>query len=358
MKPMKVLRAVPRKREFAAKVLQHVGVLAALECATAVWNPALTVLTYHRIADPETNAFYDPVISATPDLFRTQMHWLGKHTCIISLADLIERAQKGRLWHEPTVLVTFDDGYRDNFEVAVPILAEYGVPATFFIPTAFLEQPQLPWWDYVAYVIKQTKVPRFTLERNRDGRVAPLEINVKAMSRTTAIMTIIRAFLDQTVDDEHRFLEQLLARAEVTVDTESLGRSLFMSWDQARQLSALGTGFTIGSHAHSHRNLGQLDDDSQRFELTESKQILETRIGHEVKALAYPYGWLGTYTKNTKATAAEAGYHFAFTSRKGVSQAGAFDPLEISRLGVGSGDAIVLLRARMNLHAAFGNSVL
>ena len=256
-------------------------------------------------------------------------------------------------------MLTFDDGYRDNFDVAVPILRERNVPATFFIPTAFLESPRLPWWDHVAYVIKQTQMRRLTLERNPGGSGAPpLVIDLETMPRTVAIMTIIRAFLDDTIADERWFLDQLSERAEVDVDHEGLGRALFMTWDQVRQLADSGAGLTVGSHAHSHHKLAGLDDESQRNELAGSKRILEARLGREVTALAYPYGWPGTYTASTKALAAEAGYRLAFTSREGVNRPGTLDPYEISRLGVGSGDSAALLRARTALHAAFGASFL
>ncbi len=358
MRPTKIWRAVPNKREFAAKTLGRLGLLHVLELAAATWKPGLTVLTYHRIAEPETNWFYDPVISATSDSFRTQIEWLYNHTRILSFEEFTDRVEHGSLGREPEVLITFDDGYRDNFDVAVPILVERNVPATFFIPTAFLETPHLPWWDQVAYVIKQTSVRQLALERNLGEKASQLEIDLETMSRTTAITTIIRALLDDTVHDERRFLDQLAARADVAVDAESLSRSLFMSWDQVRRLADSGAGFTIGSHSHSHPNLARLDDDSQRRELTESKQILETRIGYEVRAFAYPYGWPGTYTRATKAIVAEAGYCLAFASRDGITRTKSFDPLEIKRFGVGSGDSAVLLRARFALHAAFGGSFL
>ncbi len=358
MKLTKILGAVPNKREFAAKILGHFGILRLLERIAARSHPGLTVLTYHRIADPATDPFYDPVISATPDWFRAQINWLSEHIPILTLEALIDRVQNNSLWQEPTVLITFDDGYRDNFDVALPILAERNVPATFFIPTGFLETPQLPWWDRVAYIIKRTQVCRLTLERSLDGKAPRLEIDLETMPRSMAIMSIIRALLDDTVDDEHRFLDELASRAEVNVDPESLGRSLFMSWDQVRQLPGSGARHTIGSHSHTHPNLARLDEDSQRRELTVSKQILETRAGCEIKAVAYPYGWTGTYTGITKTIASEAGYRLAFASREGTNRASTFDLWEISRLGVGSGDSAILLRARMALHAACGRSAL
>ena len=147
-----------------------------------------------------------------------------------------------------------------------------------------------------------------------------------------------------TITDERWFLEQLGERTDVNVDCESLGRALFMTWEQVRTLADSNTGLTVGSHSHGHHDLARLDDDSQRNELAGSKQILEAHLGREVRALAYPYGWPGTYTTLTKRLAKQTGYHLAFASREGVNRLGTLDPLEAKRLGVGSGDSPALLR--------------
>ena len=346
------------KREFLARVFGKLGLLGLLERVVSAKRPGLIVLTYHRIAEPGADGFYDPVISATPESFRAQIAWLRRQVRVLSLPELIAMRESGSPWREPVALVTFDDGYRDNFEVAVPILREQNVPATFFLPTAFLESPRLPWWDQVAYVIKQTHQRRLVLERSPDHSQPSLSIDLEAMSRSLAIMAIIRAFLDHTIADEPWFLEQLSARAEVAVDGESLACELFTSWDQVRQLVGSGSTLTIGSHGHSHQKLAGLDEASQRHELTESKRILESRLGREITALAYPYGWPGAYNERTKTLTAEAGYRLAFASIEGVNRPDALDPYDIRRLGVGTGDSPVLLRARAALYNVFGRSFL
>jgi peptidoglycan/xylan/chitin deacetylase (PgdA/CDA1 family) len=355
---MKILRGIPNKREFLARGFGRLGLLGLLERMSAAARPGLVVLTYHRIAEPGADPFYDPVISATPEMFRAQVAWLGRRVRVRTLDELLAMLESGSPWREPAALITFDDGYRDNFEVAAPILRELGVPATFFLPTAFLESPRLPWWDRVACAIKQARVRTFQLDRSPDGAAPPLVIDLEQMSRSTAIMTIIRAFLDDTIADERWFLDQLFARAGVDMDGESLARTLFASWDLVRRVVGADRALTIGSHGHSHERLAGLDEDSQRRELTESRRILETRLGGEVAALAYPYGWPGSYTARTKALAAEAGYRLAFASLEGVNRPGSLDAFEIRRLGVGSGDSPALLRARTALHAAFGKSFL
>ena len=98
-------------------------------------------------------------------------------------------------------------------------------------------------------------------------------------------MAIIGAILGERVRDVPWFLEELTDAAEVAVDTERLGRELFMSWDDARALGDSGGCFAIGSHAHSHLDLAKLDALAQRRELVVSKEILERRLGREVMAL-------------------------------------------------------------------------
>ena len=92
---------------------------------------------------------------------------------MITLNELIDQVEGGLPWCEPVMLLTFDDGYRDNFDLAAPILRDRNVPATFFVPSGFLESPRLPWWDHIAYVIKQTNVRGSSLDRSPTGGQPP-----------------------------------------------------------------------------------------------------------------------------------------------------------------------------------------
>jgi peptidoglycan/xylan/chitin deacetylase (PgdA/CDA1 family) len=173
--------------------------------------------------------------------------------------------------------------------------------------------------------------------------------------RSAAIASVVRACLDHKIDDDPEFRAHLEERAGVAVEDAALGRGLFMTWDQARGL--VSSGMSVGSHAHSHRNLAGLSNDEQRFELAESKRLLETELKTEVPALAYPYGWPGTFDQTTVALAREAGYRLAFSSLEGVNRPGATDAFAIARLGVGFADSPVLLRARLALYSALGRSL-
>jgi peptidoglycan/xylan/chitin deacetylase (PgdA/CDA1 family) len=349
---------VQYKRELIARALDQLRVTTLLEQATWAQRPGITVLTYHRIAEPSTDLFYDPVISATVQSFRQQIDWLHTHFQVLTLDEFLAQLDCRSPGYKRAALLTFDDGYRDNFDIAAQILLERNIPATFFISSGFLSSPRLPWWDHVAYVLKQTQLPHLTVQRDSLKKRAPLAIDLTTMRRADAIALVIRAFLDETIPDEPWFLTELAACAEVQIDSKQLANTLFMSWNQLRQLTRQSQNLSIGSHTATHRRLASLNSNSQQSELVESKRLLEIQLDREISALAYPYGWLGTYTAETKQLAVQAGYRVAFTSRQGLNHYTSFDRYELNRLGVGQADSISLLRARAALYGTFGFSFL
>jgi peptidoglycan/xylan/chitin deacetylase (PgdA/CDA1 family) len=343
---------IPNKREFLARRMRDTGVLRLIERAAR--RPALLVLTYHRIGDPSRQPYYAPIASASADAFAQQIQTLRDTHRVLALDALADLAARQFRVDEPTAVVTFDDGYRDNIEVALPILRSHGVPATFFLPTRFLQAPMLPWWDHVAYVINHCRMSVLRIDLPVSMAV---ELDPGAGPQTAAIARVVRACLDHHVEGDPEFRAHLEARAGVTVDEAALGRDLFMTWDQARALVAAGAGMSVGSHAHSHRKLARLPEEEQRFELTESKRILEAELKTEIRALAYPYGWPGAFDETTLRLAREVGYGLAFSSVEGVNRPAATDAFAIARLGVGFADSPVLLRARLALYSALGRSL-
>ncbi|MGE3820796.1 MAG: polysaccharide deacetylase family protein [Isosphaeraceae bacterium] len=341
---------IKNKRDFLARGLRATGALDLLERWAS--RPGLLVLTYHRIGDPSATDFYAPVVSATPEGLREQLRRLRRTRRVLTLEEATEIIASGSPIHRSVALVTFDDGTRDNAEVAAPILREEGVPATFFLPTGLIDEPRLPWYDHVASVLNQSKVRILRLDRPE-----PMVVDLAQVSKAQAIARVVWACLAVDIDtnDEAGVLAHLEERAEATLDATATGRELFMSWDDARAL--IRAGHSVGSHAHSHRKLSALPEADQRDELTRSKAILETRLGREARTLAYPYGWPGAYDETTQRLAREAGYRVAFASIEGVNRPGAMDPFAIRRLNIGSTDSPVMVRARIALQSALGRSL-
>jgi peptidoglycan/xylan/chitin deacetylase (PgdA/CDA1 family) len=340
---------IRNKREFLAGRLRDAGVLRLLELAAK--RAGLLVLVYHRIGDPESDPFYDPIVSATPDAFRDQVRYLRDHFRLIGVEELLAIADGGFRVPGPTALITFDDGYRDNLALALPVLRDLGAPALLFLATGFLLRPRLPWWDHVAYAVKASRRNRLAIEVPE-----ALEVDLAHTDRREAMMTVIRAFLRAEHPDDPALLAHLADRAGVDVDAEALGRELFLSWDQARQLAS--SGVDIGSHTQDHPHLARLPEDAQRRELAESRRTLEQELGREVTTFAYPFGHADAFDATTRRLARESGYRVAFSLKPRLNLPGATDPLDVSRFGIGPTDTPVLFRARMALATAFGRSPL
>lgn len=338
---------IRNKRQLVAQLMNGLGVLAAIERLSR--RPGLLVLTYHRIGEPASSPLYDHVFSASPAAFVAQVQMVRERYHVVGLEEALAAVDKGFAFKRPTVLVTFDDGYRDNFDLALPILADLGVPATFFLPTSFLDQPALPWWDHVALIIKRTRQERFALELPE-----PVEIDMARDGIAGATAAIVRPLLAAGQFDEPAFFAHLHERADVPNETATIARDLFITWDQARKI--ISADMTIGSHSINHPRLALLAEAQQRAELAGSKERLEAELGREIVALAYPFGDATAFDTTTQQLAAEAGYRLAFTALPGVNRPGIVDRFAIARLNVGHADSPELLRARAALYASFGAS--
>ena len=132
------------ERPIVASLLRSSGILAALERASR--ERSLFVLNYHRVGTIAGNALDDATFSASAEDLRLQMTYLKRWFVLPPVDQILDSLARGR-FDEPTALVTFDDGYRDNYELGFPVLRSLGVPACFFVVSGYVDTPSLPWWD-------------------------------------------------------------------------------------------------------------------------------------------------------------------------------------------------------------------
>ncbi len=325
------------KRDRLAAILSSGGLLRILEMFAR--RPRLLVLNYHRIGSCACNRFDDGVFSATADAFREHVRYLRDHFEMLGQDGLLDAADRGFALDHAAAIITFDDGYRDNFELAFPILRELGVPAFFFIATEYIDNPRLPWWDWIAFILKKTEVDRLCLEVPR-----PFEVELGHLGRDRAILELLQLFKSADDFEERAFFDHLEARARVAVDVQTMGRELFISWDEIRQMRAAG--MVIGSHTHSHRILRPLPEADQRDELAVSKARLEAELGQPVETIAYPDGSRQAVSELTKRLARAVGYRVGFSFYGGINSADQTDRFDIRRIAVEQSETFPLFRAR------------
>lgn len=315
------------KRELLASGLRWSGASWVLSQLPA--SDSLLVLAYHRIGNPEEDLFDPGVFSATADEFNDQIACLKRQVSFVTLEEAVAFVEGSvrEKTNRCRVLVTFDDGYLDNYQVAYPILRDHGVQGVFFLPTSMVGSTHVPWWDHIAYLMKTARRRQFSL-RYPGG----LDVDIDMDGIAPSLRAVLSVFKKPENTDHARFLRELAEEAHGDELPGTLRR--FLDWDEAREMIA--GGMAIGSHTHSHQLLSQLDPGQQADELTRSRSILQKELGIAVDVIAYPVGAKTSFTDETQKIARELGYRAAFSHHGGKNLRGHISPFDVKRNNVGT----------------------
>lgn len=262
------------------------------------------VLVYHAILAQEKGEPFRYHHTAAE--FEAHLDWLGTRCTPVGLADFA-RWKRGE-WQprKPPVLITFDDGYRNNATLASGLLTRKGFPALFCIASGYIGSDRVLWPDEVfARVLAWTG-------RSLEGPDGAVHVVPEPQAaREPLALSIVEACKEC---DNARRIEFLAYLALETPRAELMSDSAvqeFMSWTDVRALAAAG--FDLGSHTMTHPILSQLSTDDLHRELRESRALIEAQTGLQCKALAYPNGRSRDIAGSVLAATADAGYEFAFT---------------------------------------------
>ena len=265
-------------------------------------QPAAALLLYHRVATLANDPWKMAVTTAH---FAEQMHVLQTafHPC--SLADMVDAVAHDAI-RPRTVSVTFDDGYRDTLYEAKPMLERYGVPATVFVVTGYIESGRDFWWD--------------VMERQCRTLAVGDEFDALCRSHHAELQPLGH-------DERQTFLDQ--KQAEIGHAPPATVETMTMAELESLAASSL---IEVGAHTVTHPLLTTLSAVEQLDEMRASKRYLEDVLGHPVRAFSYPFG---SYEPTSVASARTAGFSCACTSARRPVTAGT-DAFELPRFPVGN----------------------
>lgn len=288
------------------------SLIRALDRARSlVGGRRLSMLIFHRV-----HARPDPMFPGEPDAvrFRAILAWVARTFHVISLPEAVEALRSDRL-RPGSVVITFDDGYLDNLEVATPILTELGLPATCFVSTGFLDGGWM-WNDRIVEAIRSSPVSKVEQAR----RLTPLVPSLAGGAANNATQLCIKVlgqlkYLD--FDDRKAAVEQI----EMQLECEPPCEPIMMNRTQVLELER--SGFEIGAHTINHPILTRLSTDSAKNEIVEGRRVLEELLGHPVRFFAFPNGKPGVdYGRREVALVREAGFEAAVSTAWGGARAG------------------------------------
>jgi peptidoglycan/xylan/chitin deacetylase (PgdA/CDA1 family) len=325
---------ISRAIAAAARTSSASALVELVERASSADSRRLVVLTYHRVDEPSRRPeLYAGLVSATPAEFEAQVAHIAAALRAISLDELLAiRAGRARM-APGSVVITFDDAYRDVVEHAAPVLARHGVPSIMFVPTAYPDAPDSAfWWDRLHAALQAAPLP-FELAtvrgRLRIARRAQLPAAFRRLTKVIKQMPHLAAM---------RLVDELLAQLPAVPPPHAVA-----SWDELRPLPH--GGMALAPHSHTHARLDRLDQAALRDELERPLEIFRKRLGNEPPpVLAYPDG---AHSETVVRAAADAGYRIGFTTRRGTNPVRGIDWLRVRRINVGGRSSLALIRAQL-----------
>ncbi|WP_109125844.1 polysaccharide deacetylase family protein [Dyella sp. C11] len=318
-------------RERLGELCYNTGLLNPLQKMRAWWQKDLRILAYHRIMPVPDPAHYDfdmELISTTPEEFREQMTLVKERYRPMRLSDVAAAINAGDALPPDAVVVTFDDGYDDNYRIAYPILKELGVPATFFISTGHIDSGRPYAYDWLVHMILLADTPRLQLPElgidvpmpaTRDERRALATHVLDSMKEISALeQTAMTRRLEGewNMPSEH-------ARPE---DCRP------MTWDQLREMRSAG--LEIGSHGVNHWMLSKLPREELEREVFDSRNALLRELGPMPLLMSYPVGSNRAFDKQVIEVTRDAGFDLACSYISGTNLQPANNRYSLYRIAV------------------------
>jgi peptidoglycan/xylan/chitin deacetylase (PgdA/CDA1 family) len=308
------------KRLLLAEASARVGLTRILEAVLR--RDALLVLNYHRIGNAEETPYDSGTFGPTAEQFDWEMEYVKSRFNCVGLEEALAM-MTGEVPVSSSLLITFDDGYLDNYQKAFPILRSHGLSATFFLPTDFIATHRLPWWDIIAYMVKHSRKDTFLVQYPQ-----PAEFHIDRSKPSATVFQLLRLCSETRTTDYAPLIAQLETACDCARPNGASERC-FLNWDEAREMQAAGMSF--GSHTHSHEVLSGLPAEQQVDELRKSRAILERELRRTVDVLAYPVGRPYTFNRETVAALERSGYRGAFSFYGGANLRGNVNRLDIRR---------------------------
>lgn len=276
----------------------------------------LLVLTYHRVTSEVP--WSDPLV-VTPDQFEKQVKYVKRYFRLLSASEVAEIIRARQSFPVRSCLITFDDGWKDNYTYAFPVLQAYQAPAIIFLTTGYIGTSKRFWHERLAEGLhalpfhegQRTLTPERNWATISVEEIAQEVRGVSLQYRQSLIGQIAEAWKQLEESDLERKLQQL-----GMLQGQSIARlsPSMLSWEDVKAM--MGGGVEFGSHTVSHALLDRIAPAQLRAELGSSKETLEFRLGKPVEFVAYPNG---NYNEAVITASQDCGYIGGFTCEVGFN---------------------------------------
>ncbi len=291
-----------------------------------IFRNRLLILMYHTVSLVPFNFQDWCVVDAA--IFKKQLQYLSKHFDLLHLHDAVEKFEKGNL-QRPTAVITFDDGYQSNYDIAFPILRELNIPATIFLTTGLIDTDDTLWLGRINTALANTPLKNLVW-KSSDFKLETPEEKAVASKR---IQHFIKELPYGTAQEQVKQLATRLGDDPACpISEDSPFRMLNAGSIKKMQESDL---IVFGAHTHSHPILSSLSKEDQQSQIDMSLDRVKDLTGNACTLFAYPNGRQQDYNKETLDIMRRCNVEFAVTTIEEINRP-ATPRLELRRIGIGN----------------------
>ncbi|MEQ9495347.1 MAG: polysaccharide deacetylase family protein [Deltaproteobacteria bacterium] len=234
---------------------------------------------YHSVAPPDEARWIEPSNRVDTGRFERQIAFLARRRNVVSMDELVDAIQRDKKLPAGSVVLTFDDGYRDNYTYVASALAAYDLPATLYLPTGLVTRQESPWADRIYTAFKYRR--RDTFE-HPDVAGSPFDLRTNAKAAYGAIASALLDASRATRDD-------ILAALDEQLDPEVTAPCLTLDWATLRKMQAEFPAFQLGVHSVNHIDLTAHGEATAAEEIDGCVEVYERELGAAPRHFAYPY---------------------------------------------------------------------
>ena len=252
----------------------------------------LVILLYHGVTSHKNKGICNRQGKHIPsEEFRRQMEFIKNNCYPLSIDEWIEIRESSSIPKNP-VVISFDDGFENNYTTALPILEALQIPAIFYISSGMIGTKKMFWVDTLEDLINRTKQEQITMKLDKE-----IQFSLKTEDEKFLALLNIKAFCKKESNKtKNRVIDELIEQTKIEPSCNNPNYPS-MNWNQLIELDKKNL-FTVGGHSLNHSILSALSDDELNEEISKSLEILENKLNHQIEHYSYPEGQEIHYNQN------------------------------------------------------------